>query len=44
MNNRHIIVPKKVYSNKKGYEKLIETVCSILDMKNGKVVLWTFPR
>lgn len=42
MNNRHIIVPKKVYSNKKGYEKLIETVCSILDMKNGESCIMDF--
>ena len=42
MSNKHIIIPKKVYSNKKGYETLIETVCSILDMKNGESCILDF--
>lgn len=42
MNKKHIIVPKKVYTSKKGYEKLTETVCSILDMKNGESCIMDF--
>lgn len=42
MSDKHIIIPKQVNSDKEGYETLIETACSILDMKNGEICVLDF--